>query len=171
MAWPTAFTGMFGVRYPIAPAPMGGSAGGALAAAVSNAGGLGLVGGGYGDAGWLERELAILTGSTDRPWGIGLLSWAVDAATVERVLEYLPKAVLLSFGTRESLTEPVHRAGATLILQVTTMDEARQAVDLGADLIVAQGTEESRPCPAWQAAASSQPEQCLRVARSDLRAV
>jgi nitronate monooxygenase len=141
MVWSTAFTEMFGVRYPIALAPMGGSAGGALAAAVSNAGGLGLLGGGYGDAEWLERELAILTGSTGKPWGIGLLSWAVDAAAVERVLQYSPQAVLLSFGTRASLAEPVREAGTTLILQVTTMDEARQAADLGADLIVAQGTE------------------------------
>src|ERR1700728_1863245 len=100
MALRTVFTEMFGVRYPIALAPMGGSAGGALAAAVSNAGGLGLLGGGYGDAEWLERELAILTGSTGKPWGIGLLSWAVDAAVVERVLQYAPQAVLLSFGTR-----------------------------------------------------------------------
>jgi nitronate monooxygenase len=141
MEWSTAFTRMFGVRYPIALAPMGGSAGGALAAAVSNAGGLGLVGGGYGNAEWLEREVGILTGCTGKPWGIGLLSWAVDPATVERVLGYSPRAVLLSFGTRAALAEPVRRAGITLILQVTTMDEARQAVDLGADLIVAQGTE------------------------------
>jgi nitronate monooxygenase len=141
MQWSTGFTQMFGVRYPIALAPMGGSAGGALAAAVSNAGGLGLAGAGYGNAEWLERELSILTGSTDKPWGVGLLSWAADPATVERVLQYGPNAVMLSFGTNEALTEPVRRAGTTLILQVTTMDEARQAADLGADLIVAQGTE------------------------------
>ena len=85
MAWSTRFTEMFGVTYPVALAPMGGSAGGALAAAVSNAGGLGLLGGGDGDPKWLEPELQILAGSTDKPWGVGLLSWAVAPATVERV--------------------------------------------------------------------------------------
>jgi nitronate monooxygenase len=92
MAWSTALTEMFGVRYPIALAPMGGSAGGALAAAVSNAGGLGLLGGGNGHPKWLEPELRVLADRTDQPWGVGLLSWAVDAARVERVLESEPAA-------------------------------------------------------------------------------
>jgi nitronate monooxygenase len=141
MAWSTRFTEMFGVTYPVALAPMGGSAGGALAAAVSNAGGLGLLGGGNGHPKWLEPELEILAGSTDKPWGVGLLSWAVEPAAVERVLQSEPAAVMLSFGTRAELTEPVRRRGTTLILQVTSLDEAREAVDLGADLIVVQGTE------------------------------
>lgn len=55
----TALTELMGVEVPIALAPMAGSAGGALAAAVSNAGGLGLLGGGRGDPAWLERELAV----------------------------------------------------------------------------------------------------------------
>jgi hypothetical protein len=52
----TAFTTLMGIRHPIALAPMGGSAGGTLAAGLSNGGGLGLVGGGRGDRAWLERE-------------------------------------------------------------------------------------------------------------------
>jgi nitronate monooxygenase len=57
---------------------MGGSAGGALTAAVSNAGGLGLLGGRNGDLEWLARELPIVTGGTRGPWGVGFQSWAVD---------------------------------------------------------------------------------------------
>src|SRR5215470_19626540 len=98
MALSTAFTEMFGLHHPIALAPMGGSAGGALAAAVSNGGGLGLLGGGNGDPDWLARELPVAAGSTTRPWGIGFQSWAVSPATVERALEYRPAAVMLSFG-------------------------------------------------------------------------
>ncbi len=60
---------------------------------------------------------------------------------MERVLEHEPAAVMLSFGTSAGLTEPVRQTAARLILQVTSLDEAREAVDLGADLIVAQGTE------------------------------
>ena len=50
-------TERFGLRVPIVSAPMAGVAGGALAGAVSRAGGLGLIGGGYGDRVWIEREL------------------------------------------------------------------------------------------------------------------
>lgn len=141
MTMSTAFTGLFGIQHPIALAPMGGSAGGALAAAVSNGGGLGLVGGGNGDPGWLARELPIAAQGTAKPWGVGFQSWAVDHGTVEHALQMRPSAVMLSFGDPRPLAELVRRAGVALILQVTDLDEARQAVDLGADVIVAQGTE------------------------------
>lgn len=137
----TAFTELFGITHPIALAPMGGSAGGALAAAVSGGGGLGLVGGGRGDRAWLERELEIVTGQTERPWGVGFLSWAVSPELVERALEYAPDAVMLSFGDPVLLAAPVLDSDALLIIQVTDLAEARQAAELGADLIVAQGNE------------------------------
>jgi NAD(P)H-dependent flavin oxidoreductase YrpB (nitropropane dioxygenase family) len=77
MGLSTAFTRLFGLEHPVALAPMGGSAGGALAAAVSNGGGLGLLGGGNGDPGWLALELPAVAGGTSRPWGVGFQSWAV----------------------------------------------------------------------------------------------
>jgi nitronate monooxygenase len=141
MTLSTAFTELFSVQHPIALAPMGGSAGGALAAAVSNGGGLGLLGGGNGNRDWLARELPIVAAGTDKPWGVGFQSWAIDVGTVEGVLKHSPSAVMLSFGDPSAFAEPIRRAGAVLIIQVTDLDEARQAVDLGADVIVAQGTE------------------------------
>ena len=137
----TAFTEFFSLRHPIALAPMGGSAGGALAAAVSNGGGLGLLGGGNGHPGWLARELPIVADGTDQPWGVGFQSWAIDVGTVERALTQHPRAVMLSFGDPSALAGPVRQAGVALILQVTDLEEARRAIDLGADFIVAQGTE------------------------------
>ncbi len=141
MALPTAFTQLFSLRHPIALAPMGGASGGALAAAVSNAGGLGLVGGGRQEHGWLDRELAAAAAQTSRPWGVGFQSWATDVATVERALGFQPSAVMLSFGDARPLAEPIRSTGAALIIQVTDLAEARQAIELGADVIVAQGTE------------------------------
>jgi nitronate monooxygenase len=141
MALSTAFTKLFSIRYPIALAPMGVASGGALAAAVSNGGGLGLLGGAYGDADWLAREARIVAEGTDKPWGVGFLSWAIDTGTVERALALNPRAVMLSFGDPRPFVVPVRGADAALILQVTDLEEARQAVDLGADVIVAQGTE------------------------------
>ncbi|MEV5903944.1 nitronate monooxygenase, partial [Streptomyces sp. NPDC052127] len=141
MTLSTAFTELFGVRHPIASAPMGGSAGGALTAAVSRGGGLGLLGGGDGDRDWLARELPLLAEGTTEPWGIGFLTWRIDVAAVEHALEHGPRAVMLSFGDPTPYAERVRRAGAALIIQVTDLAEAGRAVDLGADVIVAQGTE------------------------------
>jgi nitronate monooxygenase len=141
MALRTTFTELLGVAHPIALAPMGGSAGGALAAAVSNGGGLGLVGGGRGDAAWLERELGIVAERTDKPWGVGFLSWSITPEVLARALEYRPHAVMLSFGDPRHLVEPVLAAGVRLIIQVTSLGEAEMAVELAADVIVAQGAE------------------------------
>jgi nitronate monooxygenase len=141
MTLSTRFTEFFSLRHPIALAPMGGSAGGALAAAVSNGGGLGLVGGGRGDPGWLDRELRIVAEGTNKAWGVGFLSWAADAGAVERALAYQPDAVMLSFGDPRPFIDAIRRADAALIIQVTDLNEARQALAVGADVIVAQGTE------------------------------
>jgi nitronate monooxygenase len=126
----TAFTELLAVEHPIALAPMGGSAGGALAAAVSNGGGLGLVGGGRGDWAWLEPQLATVAESTDKPWGVGFLSWAADVSIIERTLELRPHTVMLSFGDPRPLAEPMLDAGVPLIVQVTDLDETAQALDL-----------------------------------------
>jgi len=141
MSLSTPFTDLMSVEHPIALAPMGGSAGGALAAAVSNGGGLGLVGGGRGDREWLERELAVVREQTGKPWGIGFLTWAIDVDTVAWALERRPHAVMLAFGDPGPLAARVRAAGVPLIIQVTDLDEAWRAVDAGADLIVAQGSE------------------------------
>jgi nitronate monooxygenase len=137
----TAFTDLLSVEHPIALAPMGGYAGGALAAAISEGGGLGLVGGGRGHQDWLDRELAIVADGTTKPWGVGFLCWAAGVAAVEQALSRQPSAVLLSFGDPRPFVRPVRDSTARLIIQVTDLDEARQAVDLGADVIVAQGAE------------------------------
>lgn len=140
----TAFTEMFGVAHPIALAPMAGSAGGELAAAVSAGGGLGLVGGGTGDPDWVERELTIVTErtkETSAPWGIGFLSWSASTEVVEQALGFEPDAVMLFAGDPARLAAPVLESDALLIIQVTTLDEARRAAEVGADLIVAQGIE------------------------------
>jgi len=137
----TAFTTLLDIEHPIALAPMGGSAGGLLAAAVSNAGGLGLIGVGSGDVRWMDREVALVAEGTSEPWGIGFQSWATDLATVMRALEHQPSAVMLSFGDPATLATVIREADARLIIQVVDMAEASQALDVGADVIVAQGTE------------------------------
>ena len=118
------FTELFSIRHPIALAPMGSFAGGALAAAVSEGGGLGLVGAGRESPDWLERELAIVTTRSGKPWGVGFLAWAADPAVVEQALAYQPTAVMLSFGDPQPFVGPICSAGAALIIRVTDLDEA-----------------------------------------------
>ncbi|MBS0338236.1 MAG: nitronate monooxygenase [Proteobacteria bacterium] len=137
----TALTGMFGLQHPIVLGPMGGISGGRLAAAVSNAGGLGLVGGGYGDPAWLRAELALVKAQTTRPWGVGLITWAIERSVFELALDQCPHAFLLSFGDPRPWAPAIKAAGCRLICQVQDVEQARVARDAGADLIVAEGTE------------------------------
>jgi nitronate monooxygenase len=141
MALRTAFTELFALEHPIALAPMGGASGGALAAAVSNGGGLGLVGGARADPGWVAGEMEIAAQKTSQPWGVGFQTWGTAPATVEQALVLRPRAIMLSFGDPGPLAELIRAAGVALIIQVTDLEEARQAIQAGADVIVAQGTE------------------------------
>src|SRR5918996_533537 len=77
---------------------MGSVAGGRLAAAVSNAGALGLVGGAYGDPDWLRTELSRARSESERPWGVGLITWHATPEAVELALSFEPHAFMLSFG-------------------------------------------------------------------------
>lgn len=141
MAVATRFTETFSLRHPIALAPMGGVSGGALAAAVTNAGALGLVGGGYGDAEWLKRELAIARAQARGPWGVGFITWALGGDTLELALACAPAAVMLSFGDPRPWSAAIRDAGCRLICQVQDQRGAELAVMAGADFVVAQGTE------------------------------
>lgn len=137
----TALTDMFGLDHPIVLGPMGGVAGGRLAAAVSNAGGLGMVGGGYGDPDWLDTELALVKAQTNRPWGVGLITWSIGDGILELALRAKPHAVMLSFGDPSPYASAIKAAGCKLICQVQDVVGAVQARKAGADIIVAQGTE------------------------------
>lgn len=141
MAIRTTLTERFGLDYPVVSAPMAQVSGGRLAAAVSDAGGLGLVGGGYGDPGWLREELSVARAGTERPWGVGLITWRATRETVELALSFEPHAFMLSFGDPGPYVPAIKEAGCALILQVQSVEGALAAARAGADFVVAQGTE------------------------------
>ena len=125
---------------PIVNAPMGGVAGGRLAAAVSAAGGLGMVGmGTAGSTSSLHAELPHVTGT----FGIGLVDWVMrkEAGLFEAALAAQPRLISVSFGTDLSWVGRVHDAGIAAATQVYNSDEARRAQDAGIDLVVARGCE------------------------------
>lgn len=127
-----------GIQRPVMCAPMAKIAGGRLAAAVSDAGGFGVLGGGYGDAGWIEREMAEVGESRV---GIGLITWNMSDDAVANALAYNPAAVWLSFGDVAPHVGPIKDSDSMLICQVGAVAEAVAAAEAGAEVIVAQGNE------------------------------
>jgi nitronate monooxygenase len=136
----TRLTERLGVRHPILLAPMDIVADGRLAAAVSHAGGFGIIGAGYGDAAWLTREM---DASGDARVGVGFITWSLarQPHLLDFVLERHPPAIMLSFGEVQPHADRIKAAGALLLCQVQTLDQARQAIAHGADVLIAQGTE------------------------------
>ena len=133
------------ISAPIISAPMAFVAGGALAAAVSEAGGLGLLGGGYGDRAWLDREWNITDGARI---GVGFITWMLEKQPdlLSYALERNPAAIFLSFGSVRGFADEIVRSGIPLIAQVQSVTDARIAVSEGASVIVAQGTEAGGHC-------------------------
>lgn len=136
----TRLTERLNIRHPVIQAPMALAAGGRLAASVSVGGGLGLIGGGYGDADWLDTEFAA---AGNAPVGCGFITWSLarQPDLLTRALARNPVAIFLSFADPAPHAEEIAAAGALLIVQVQTLRDARHAMDVGADIIVAQGSE------------------------------
>ena len=140
MIFQNRVTKLLGIEHPVMLAPMDLVSGGKLAAAVSQAGGLGLLGGGYGDGDWLAREW---DRAGNARIGCGFITWSLakKPELLDKALERKPAAVMLSFGDPRPFGPVIRQAGAKLICQVQTVEQALEATDAGADIIVAQGTE------------------------------
>ena len=140
----TRLTDLFDLRYPVLSAPMAMHSGGRLAAAVSNASGLGLFGG-INNAGpaWVREQIQLVRSQTGRPFGVGFITAFVPAfqAHFEIALEERVPAIALSFGDPGPLVAMAKQSGAKVICQVQAMEHAHQAVEAGADVLVVQGNE------------------------------
>ncbi len=145
----TRFTERFQLTTPIALAPMALASGGALAAACAQAGALGLLGGGYGDLAWTQREYDLATAllknnsTAHARLGCGFITWKLDesAEALDWVLTQKPCAIMLSFGDPRPYAPRIAKVGAHLICQVQRLDQVAQAIEAGASVIVAQGGE------------------------------
>ncbi|MBV9834685.1 MAG: nitronate monooxygenase [Alphaproteobacteria bacterium] len=136
----TALTRLLGIQHPILLAPMGSAAGGKLAAAVTHAGGLGMLGSGYADEKAIRREIGE---AGNARVGIGFILWALDKnpAALDVALDAKPVAVMLSFGDPTPYTKRIKAVGCKIICQVQTLEQAKQAAANGADVIIAQGRD------------------------------
>src|SRR5260370_1760540 len=143
----TRLTERFGIRHPIICAPMALVTGGALAAAVSRAGGLGIVGGAYartlGGAPHLETELIRAKSSK---FGVGFITWALERApkVLTKTMKHSPFCVFLSFGDPRPFAAEIREAGARLICQVQFLSQIDMALQAGATPVRATGHEAGR---------------------------
>ena len=136
----TRLTRRLGISHPILSAPMAFASGGKLAAAVTHAGGLGFIGGGYGASDWLAAQF---DAAGNAAIGCGFITWSLrkNPALLDQALAHGPRAIFLSFDDPSPFAATIKKAGALLIQQVQTRRDAEVAIDAGADIIVAQGAE------------------------------
>ena len=129
------------IELPIVQAAMGGASCPALAAAVSNAGGLGMLALSWSSADDMRREIRETRELTGRPFGVNLVLEWPQADRLAVCLEEGVAVISFFWGQAGPLTEIAHRGGAKVLHTIASADAARRAVDDGADIIVAQGWE------------------------------
>lgn len=138
----TRLCDLLGIEHPAISAPMTGTATADLAAAVSNAGGFGLIGGSGGDPDWLRAQIRATRERTDKPFGVGFISLYPGLDDLVRVaIEEQVVAMAHSFADPAPYVRAAHAAGITIIAQVQTVAQAIVAAHGGVDAITAQGTE------------------------------
>ena len=145
----TRFTDLFDLKYPLIAAPMSGHSGGTLAAAVSEAGGLGSFGG-TDEKGpdWVREQIGIIREKTDRPFAVGFITPLISLleANFTAALEEHAPAIVLSFSDPQPWLGKAKEAGALAICQVQSMEGAELAMAGGADALIAQGNEAGGHC-------------------------
>jgi nitronate monooxygenase len=137
----TAFTTRTGIAVPIVQAPMGGASCPELAAAVSNAGGLGMLALSWHTVDAARAEIRKTHALTQRPFGVNLVLAFQQEERLAACLEEGVSLVSFFWGDPAPFVRRVHDAGALVASTVASATEALKAADAGVDIIVAQGWE------------------------------
>jgi NAD(P)H-dependent flavin oxidoreductase YrpB (nitropropane dioxygenase family) len=139
----TPLTRWFDLSTPIIGAPMAGVSGGAMARAVSEAGGLGMIGVSGAHRAEFVTEQCAIPAEAEVPFGVGLMVWVLDdrPELFEATIAAQPSLVSVSFGDPAPYVGPLHDAGIAVASQVNTAADVARALDAGVDVLVAQGTE------------------------------
>lgn len=132
---------LLGIQLPIFQAGMSTYTTPELVAAVSNAGGLGIIGGLSRDADELRDEILKVRQLTSRPFGVNHVVSQLDSDAIDVTLELGVPVLSLAWGKADEIVRRAHDAGMKVIHQVNTPEEAGRAASDGADVIVAQGAE------------------------------
>ena len=137
----TRFCDLFGVEHPIIQAPIWPAASPELAGAVCNAGGLGSIAAIYGSPEGVRASVERLRELTDRPFAVNHVVPVLNEESFACTLDARPRVISTSLGDPGDLVQRAHDAGALVIHQVHTVQQAEAAADRGVDAIIAQGSE------------------------------
>lgn len=135
-------TELFGIRYPVISGGMVWCSGWRLASAVSNAGGLGLLGAGSMHPETLAYHIDQMKAATDKPWGVNLpLMYPDIDQVVDMIVDKGVKIVFTSAGSPKKYTPRFHQAGIKVVHVVSSCKFAAKCEEAGVDAIVAEGFE------------------------------
>lgn len=135
-------TELFGIQYPVIAGGMVWCSGWRLAAAVSNAGGLGLLGAGSMHPETLIEHIDKMNAATDKPWGINIpLMYPEIERLIEIIIEKGVKIVFTSAGSPKKYTARFHEAGIKVAHVVSSSKFAKKCEEAGVDAVVAEGFE------------------------------
>lgn len=139
---PNRVTELFGIQYPVIAGGMVWCSGWRLAAAVSNAGGLGLLGAGSMHPETLIEHIDKMNAATDKPWGINIpLMYPEIDRLIEIIIEKGVKIVFTSAGSPKKYTARFHEAGIKVAHVVSSSKFAKKCEEAGVDAVVAEGFE------------------------------
>ena len=141
----TRICALLGIEHPIVLGGMGGATSPELVAAVSTAGGLGVLGATRQNPEELARDAAAIRAATTRPFGLNLLLFMERPGQYEALLAARPKVISTAWAALEQdlggYVARAHAVGALAMHMISTVAEAKVAARAGMDIIVAQGTE------------------------------
>ena len=138
----TRITELLNIKYPIFQGGMAWVADGDLAGAVSNAGGLGIIGGGNAPKEVVKANIDKVKSITDKPFGVNIMLLSPFADDiVDLVIEEGVKVATTGAGNPGKYMERLHEAGITVIPVVPSVALAKRMEKLGADAVIAEGME------------------------------
>jgi len=143
----TSLCDLFGIEVPVILAPMGTCTSAELAAAVSNAGGLGGIGTLFRTTAAIKRDIDEVKKLTKRPFAINHIPQTLDAEAFRYTLEARPAVISFTLADPGAdLVRQARDAGSRVMLQVTTVAQAVLVAERGVDAIIAQGGESGGYC-------------------------
>jgi enoyl-[acyl-carrier protein] reductase II len=142
----TRLCDLLGIEVPIILAPMGSCTSAGLAAAVSNAGGLGGIGSLFRTTAAIKRDIDAIKELTNRHFAINHVPQTLDAEAFQYTLKAQPAVISFALGDPGDLVQQAHDVGSLVMLQVTNVEQAVQAASRGVDVIIAQGGEAGGYC-------------------------
>jgi len=137
----TPLCDLLGIEVPIILAPMGSCTSAELAAAASNHGALGSIGSLFRTTAAIKRDIDMVRTLTSRPYAVNHIPQTLDAEAFRCTLAARPAVISFALADPGDLVRQARDAGSRVMLQVTTVAQAVQAAERGADVIIAQGGE------------------------------